>query len=111
MKTDLVRFGVAMERQLLERLDGLVRERKVTRSEVLRDLVRAEVVRSQVTGATAAVATLTLVYDHHVRELTERLMGDGIEPVGGMPAAFAALIAKEIGEWRELAGSAKITLD
>jgi CopG family transcriptional regulator, nickel-responsive regulator len=73
MKAELVRFGVAMERPLLEHLDVLVEERGVTRSEVLRDLVRAEVVRSQVARGTPAVATLTLVYDHHVRELTERL--------------------------------------
>jgi tripartite-type tricarboxylate transporter receptor subunit TctC len=44
-------------------------------------------------------------------ELTERLMRDGVEPVGGTPEAFRAMIVKEIREWRELAGSAKITLD
>jgi CopG family nickel-responsive transcriptional regulator len=73
MKNELVRFGVAMERTLLEHLDGIVEERGVTRSEILRDLVRAEVVRAQVTRGAPAVATLTLVYDHHVRELTEKL--------------------------------------
>jgi CopG family transcriptional regulator, nickel-responsive regulator len=73
MKNELVRFGVAMERALLERLDGIVEERAVTRSELLRDLVRAEVVRAQVVKGAPAVATLTLVYDHHVRELTEKL--------------------------------------
>ena len=44
-------------------------------------------------------------------ELAERLKRDGVEPVGGTPEAFAALIAKEIVQWRELAASAKITLD
>ncbi len=73
MLNDLVRFGVAMDRPLLERLDIIVSERGVTRSELLRDLVRAEVVRAQVAKGAPAVATLTLVYDHHVRELTERL--------------------------------------
>jgi CopG family transcriptional regulator, nickel-responsive regulator len=73
MHSDLVRFGVAMERPLLEHLDVIVSERGVTRSELLRDLVRAEVVRAQVAKGAPAVATLTLVYDHHVRELTERL--------------------------------------
>ncbi len=68
-----MRFGVAMEQSLLEELDDLVAGRGATRSEVLRDLVRAEVVRARVTRAVPAVATLTLVYDHHVRELTERL--------------------------------------
>ena len=73
MKSDLVRFGVAMERPLLDHLDVIVEERGVTRSELLRDLVRAEVVRAHVTKGAPAIATLTLVYDHHVRELTEKL--------------------------------------
>jgi len=73
MGRELVRFGVAMERSLLEHFDIVVSERGVTRSEVLRDLVRAEIVRAQVAKGVLAVATLTLVYDHHVRELTEKI--------------------------------------
>jgi CopG family nickel-responsive transcriptional regulator len=73
MKTDLVRFGVAMDRPLLEHLDVLVDARAVTRSELLRDLVRAEVVKAQVRRGVPAYASLTLVYDHHVRDLTEKL--------------------------------------
>ncbi len=73
MKTNLVRFGVAMDRRLLEHLDVIVSDRGVTRSEILRDLVRAEVVRAQVSKGVPAFAALTLVYDHHVRDLTERL--------------------------------------
>ncbi len=73
MRNELVRFGVAMDRPLLEHFDIIVAERGVTRSEVLRDLVRAEVVRAQVARGAPAVATLTLVYDHHIRELTEKL--------------------------------------
>ncbi len=73
MKTDLVRFGVAMDRPLLDHLDVIVSERGVTRSEILRDLVRAAVVRAQVSKGVQAFGALTLVYDHHVRDLTERL--------------------------------------
>jgi CopG family nickel-responsive transcriptional regulator len=73
MRNELVRFGIAMDRPLLEHFDIIVAERGVTRSEVLRDLVRAEVVRAQVARGAPAVATLTLVYDHHVRELSEKL--------------------------------------
>ncbi len=73
MKDELVRFGVAMEQSLLSDLDAIVEARGVTRSELLRDLVRAEVVRARAPGGVPAVGTLTLVYDHHVRELTERL--------------------------------------
>jgi len=73
MKTDLARFGVAMERRLLDHLDVIAEDRGVTRSEILRDLVRAEVVRTQVSNRVPAYAALTIVYDHHVRDLTERL--------------------------------------
>lgn len=73
MKDSLVRFGVAMEGSLLEEFDALVEARGGSRSELLRDLVRAEVTRSRVASGATAVAALTLVYDHHVRDLTERL--------------------------------------
>ena len=72
-KSPLVRFGVAMESALLEDFDKIVETRGVTRSEVLRDLVRAEITRSRVREGAPCVASLTLVYDHHVRDLTERL--------------------------------------
>jgi len=73
MKDPLVRFGVALEGSLLHDLDAVVRERGGTRSELLRDLARAEVGRAQVPKAVDAIATLTLVYDHHVRDLSEKL--------------------------------------
>ena len=44
-------------------------------------------------------------------ELAERLKRDGVEPVGSTPEAFAALIAREIVQWRDLAHAAKIKLD
>jgi tripartite-type tricarboxylate transporter receptor subunit TctC len=43
--------------------------------------------------------------------LADRLKHDGVEPGGGTPQAFAALIAKEIVQWHALAQSAKITLE
>ena len=73
-RDDLVRFGVAMEGSLLRAFDALVKKRESTRSEVLRDLARAEVTRAQLDDGADAVATITLVYDHHVRDLTERLV-------------------------------------
>lgn len=73
MSDPLVRFGVAMERSLLGELDELVTARESTRSEALRDLVRAAVARRKLARGVDAVATLTLIYDHHVRDLSERL--------------------------------------
>jgi CopG family nickel-responsive transcriptional regulator len=63
-----------MERGLLAELDGLcARKGWANRSEALRDLVRRELDRDVWGSGKAAVATITLVYDHHVRELTEKL--------------------------------------
>jgi CopG family nickel-responsive transcriptional regulator len=73
MAERLVRFGVAMEAGLLEEFDRVVESRGGTRSEALRDLARAAVSRAQVRRGADAVAALTLVYDHHVRDLTEKL--------------------------------------
>jgi CopG family nickel-responsive transcriptional regulator len=73
MKDPLVRFGVAVEGTLLRDLDRLAEKRGCTRSELLRDLGRAEVGRSKVTAGVAAVGALTIVYDHHVRDLSEKL--------------------------------------
>ena len=73
MKDELVRFGVAMEPRLLAQVDDLAERRGSNRSELLRDLARAEVVRGIVQKRVPAVASITIVYNHHVRELTERL--------------------------------------
>ena len=73
MSERLVRFGIAMEASLLREFDDVVEARGGTRSEAFRDLARGAVIRSKIRRGAEAVATLTLVYDHHVRDLTERL--------------------------------------
>ncbi len=74
MATDLVRFGVAMDADLLERFDQRIEAKGyANRSEALRDLVRSDLVEAHLAGGGLAIGTLTLVYDHHVRELTEHL--------------------------------------
>jgi CopG family nickel-responsive transcriptional regulator len=73
MRDPLVRFGVAIERPLLRDLDALAKKRGCTRSELLRDLARAEIARASVPVGVDGVAALTLVYDHHVRDLSEKL--------------------------------------
>jgi CopG family nickel-responsive transcriptional regulator len=73
MKDNLVRFGVAMESSLVEQLDELAAARGCNRSELIRDLTRAEMSRTVLEDAVPAFAAVTLVYNHHVRELSERL--------------------------------------
>jgi CopG family transcriptional regulator, nickel-responsive regulator len=71
---ELVRFGIAMDETLLSRFDELLTRRSYpNRSEAIRDLVRKELDQDAWERGQHTVATITLVYDHHVRELTERL--------------------------------------
>jgi CopG family transcriptional regulator, nickel-responsive regulator len=74
--SDLSRIGVAIATDLLGKFDGLIRKRGYTnRSEAFRDLIRAELVRESTAARPAGrvVGTVTLVYDHHVRMLEEKL--------------------------------------
>ncbi len=72
----LARFGVSMDARVLKALDRLVSDRHyANRSEAIRDLVRGQQVHEAwETAAGPVVGTLTLVYDHHVREVNERLV-------------------------------------
>lgn len=44
-------------------------------------------------------------------DILEQFKKQGVEPVGGTPAAFAALIRREMGQWRELAKTTRIVLE
>lgn len=71
----LVRFGVSLDKELLERFDRLTKERDYTcRSEAFRDLIRQELVQKQWQGAGEIAGAITLIYDHHKRELVNKLM-------------------------------------
>ena len=73
--TELERIGIAIDGDLLDKFDKLVGRRGYkNRSETFRDLVRAElVVESSTRPNTPVVGTVTLLYDHHVRQLSEKL--------------------------------------
>jgi len=71
----LSRIGVAIDSGLLDQFDSLIAGRGYTnRSEAFRDLIRDELVeQSWESPASNVVGTVTLVYDHHVRQLSDRL--------------------------------------
>jgi len=72
---DLVRFSVSMDASLCRRLDALIeRSRCANRSEFLRDLVRERMVEESWKKDQEAVGTITLIFDHHTRGLTQRLL-------------------------------------
>jgi CopG family transcriptional regulator, nickel-responsive regulator len=70
-----VRFGISLDEKLLARFDQLMGQKSYSnRSEAIRDLIRAALVEERC-GAEdqEAVGTVTLVYNHHVRDLSEKL--------------------------------------
>jgi CopG family nickel-responsive transcriptional regulator len=73
--SDAVRFGVSMDKDLLKGFDELIKKMGyTTRSEAIRDLIRERLVQQEwsLTGQ-ETVGTISLVYSHDVRELTETL--------------------------------------
>ncbi|MEX2262760.1 MAG: nickel-responsive transcriptional regulator NikR [Bryobacteraceae bacterium] len=73
--SELSRIGVAIDTDLLDKFDELISGRGYTnRSEAFRDLIREELVRKAWDSPEShVVGTVTLVYDHHVRLLSEKL--------------------------------------
>jgi CopG family transcriptional regulator, nickel-responsive regulator len=72
---ELSRIGVAIDSELLEKFDQHIAKRGYTnRSEAFRDLIRDELIETKwELPDSQVVGTVTLVYDHHVRMLSEKL--------------------------------------
>ena len=72
--SDIIRFGVSLEKGLLKNFDRILEEKRYpNRSKGISDLIREDIVRRVwVKGKTVAGA-ITLLYDHHKRDLMNRL--------------------------------------
>ena len=71
---ELVRTGLSLEQDLLERFDESIARRSYqNRSEAIRDLIREHLVSEEGDENKVIAATLTMVYDHHRPNLSERL--------------------------------------
>jgi CopG family nickel-responsive transcriptional regulator len=71
----LVRFGVSLEEGLLNRFDLYLKGKKYTnRSEAIRDLIRHGLVMKEWQEESEVAGTITMIYDHHKRELVNKLM-------------------------------------
>ncbi len=74
--SELIRFGVSLPKELLEKFDRCIREKKYTnRSEALRDLIREDLVRKEWRENKPVAGAIILMYDHHKRELLETITG------------------------------------
>lgn len=70
------RFTISLDDRLAEQFDAWIAARSyANRSEAIRDLLRAEIGRDQLQSASAphCVACLSYVFNHHQRDLAERL--------------------------------------
>ncbi|MCX8043710.1 MAG: nickel-responsive transcriptional regulator NikR [Desulfobacterota bacterium] len=73
--SSLVRFGVSLDKSLLEAFDALIHNTgDSNRSEALRDLIREELVRREWREGRIVAGAITVVYGHHTRELVQRLI-------------------------------------
>lgn len=70
----VTRFGVSLPDMLLAKFDGYIKRRGYTnRSEALRDLIRDRLVDSSWDSNAAACGVISLFYDHHQRNLQNKL--------------------------------------
>ncbi len=71
----LVRFGVSLDKSLLQRFDRLIRKKGYrTRSHAFQEFVRQALVTEEWTSSQEVAATITLVYHPHQREVVRELV-------------------------------------
>ena len=73
----LIRFGVSVEKDLFQEFENrIVAKGYTNRSEAIRDLMRDFLLEERLieNEEQQVVGTLTLVYNHHIRELSDRLI-------------------------------------
>src|SRR6185436_177936 len=73
---DLTRISSSLEENLLEQFDKLITAKGyATRSEAIRDLIRDLLIKQEARNQKAEqVAVVTMVFDHHARELASKLI-------------------------------------
>jgi len=72
--SDLVRVSFTIDRSLYRRMEKLMRKtRRRNRSEFIRDLFRSRLVEEEWKQDQEAIGTITIVYNHEQRHLSEKL--------------------------------------
>ncbi|MDD2889404.1 MAG: nickel-responsive transcriptional regulator NikR [bacterium] len=72
----VIRFAVSLPEDLLETFDKIISKKNYpSRSEAIRDLIRANFIEQEWTeGNKEVIGTISIVYDHDTRELLDKLM-------------------------------------
>jgi CopG family nickel-responsive transcriptional regulator len=94
---DLTRFGVSIQTRLLDQFDRLIAQKGyVNRSEAIRDLIRNQLVAITAEHEEGEmVGTLTFVYNHHVRQLSDLLTEFQHQHYGAVIAALHVHLDEE----------------
>jgi CopG family nickel-responsive transcriptional regulator len=72
--SDLFRFGVSLDKALLDKFDRYIRERNYSnRSEAFRDLIRQELIKKEWQEGDDVAGAITLIYDHHRKDLLNKI--------------------------------------
>lgn len=72
--SDLVRVSFSIEKPLLDQLENMVSgSRYENRSEFIRDMIRDHLVEQHWEKNREALGTITVIYNHHSRELSKKL--------------------------------------
>ncbi|MBI5745220.1 MAG: nickel-responsive transcriptional regulator NikR [Elusimicrobia bacterium] len=75
MKDKLSRFGVSLEGELLRRFDAFIsKEGYSNRSQAIAGLIRKEFVSDAFEHGGQVAGAVTIVYDHHKREVVNKLL-------------------------------------
>ena len=72
----ITRFGVSIESDLLKKFDRVIKKKGYTnRSEAIRDIIRKDIITEKNKDPNLeSIGTLTIIYDHHAGNLTNRLL-------------------------------------
>lgn len=72
--SELIRLSLSLEKPLFGQLEKLVKQSGYSnRSEFIRDMIRDRLVETKWANDQEVIGTITLIYDHHARKLSEKL--------------------------------------
>lgn len=72
--SELVRFGVSLDKELLEKYDAKIKlENYSNRSNAIADLIRKELIEQEWQENKIITGVITIVFDHHKRDLVNNL--------------------------------------
>ncbi|MGB9599580.1 MAG: nickel-responsive transcriptional regulator NikR [Myxococcota bacterium] len=74
MNYSIYRFGVSLERSLIDKFDQLIKRRRYTnRSKAIADLIRKELIHTTWEAGGEIAGAIILLYNHHKRDLLAKM--------------------------------------